>query len=311
MLVDPDHAAVDALGDRQGSLGIGRPDRAAETVFAVVGARDHLVNAVVWQDRHQRSELFLAHQARVVWNVTHDRRRNEVARPFQRRPTCNDFAACTRLVQKTEQLLVLHAVLDRTDLGLGLETIADNGIARERCQRITHGAVELRRNIDALGGEANLTRIEHGSLENARRKGRHIDVVEHDGCIIAAQLEREALEGARAAFHYLPSGGSGSGERDLGDVRVPRQHATEIIGVNNNVQDTWRQDRGRHLAQQHRRQRRGRRRLGNDGVPRDQRWRNLWRQHQHGEVPGGDGCHNPQRGALLENASPGLLSERL
>ena len=80
MLVHPYGAAVDPHRNVDSALEIVGPDRAPQAVFGCVGTVDHLVDAVVGEDRDDGAELLLLNQARLIREVAHHRRGDEEAR---------------------------------------------------------------------------------------------------------------------------------------------------------------------------------------------------------------------------------------
>ena len=65
------------------------------------------------------------------------------------------------------------------------------------------------------------------------------------------------------------------GERDLGHVGVAGEGGSEIVLVDDDVDDARRQDPGTEFAELERRQRRGRGRLGHDRVAGEKGQRDL------------------------------------
>src|SRR6185436_13941794 len=73
MLVDPDRAGVDRTRDGRRLVEILAPYCAAKPIVAGIGARDHVLDRVVAEQRNERAELLLGHQPRIVGEIAHDR----------------------------------------------------------------------------------------------------------------------------------------------------------------------------------------------------------------------------------------------
>src|SRR5215813_8167203 len=85
-----------------------------------------------------------------------------------------------------------------------------------------------------------------------------IDVAEHDCRVVAAQLQREALERPGGAGHHLLAGCGGAGESDHGHVGVSGEGGAEVVLIDDDVDYAWRQNPGAQFTELQRRQRRGR-----------------------------------------------------
>ena len=91
--------------------------------------------------------------------------------------------------------------------------------------------------IDALHGHADLSAVDGGSEEQLLRYCGDVDVFQHDGRIVAAQLQRHALQRAGATGHDLLAGGHRSGKGDLVDARVRGEHGAQFIAAGQYGQD--------------------------------------------------------------------------
>ncbi len=90
---------------------------------------------------------------------------------------------------------------------------------------------------------ADLALVEEGR-EGARRRGRlQRGVVEHDQRVVAAQFQRDPLQGAPRHGPHLPADGGGAGERHHRHRRVGRQRAARDRVARQHVQDTLREPR--------------------------------------------------------------------
>src|SRR3546814_4055708 len=76
--VDPDGSARDALSDRERLVLVAAPDRAAETIFAGIGARDDIVEVVELDQRQDGAELLFLDDAAVLGRIVEDGDRDEI-----------------------------------------------------------------------------------------------------------------------------------------------------------------------------------------------------------------------------------------
>ena len=95
------------------------------------------------------------------------------------------------------------------------------------------------------------------------------------------------LRSARRRGGHLPAGPGRAGDRDELRHRVRDQGPAGVAVAADDVEHARRQELGRHLGQQQRRDRRGVRRLEHDGVAGGQGGRELPDRHHHRVVPRG------------------------
>src|SRR5260370_1342145 len=69
--------------------------------------------------------------------------------------------------------------------------------------------------IEPLEADPPLAGVEHGSGIDLRRHLLRIDVLEHNRRVVAAEFQRQALQGFGDARHHLLAGRGGAGESDL------------------------------------------------------------------------------------------------
>ena len=147
--------------------------------------------------------------------------------------------------------------------------------------------VDLLVHQHARPGLADLALVHEGAEERAEGGGVEVGVVEDDVGRLAAELERDLLQGAGAELHDAAADLGRAGEGDLADVGMGREllagraartaddvdHAGGHAGL------------GADLAEHERRDRRHRRRLQHDAVAGRERGRDLPRRHDEREVP--------------------------
>ena len=138
-----------------------------------------------------------------------------------------------------------------------------------------------------------------------------VGVVEHDRGIVAAELERQALQRVGDAGHDFPAGGGRTGERHLGDARVLRQQRSEIVLIDQRVDDAGGRSPRAELAEPQRGQRRRRGGLQHHRVAGEQCRRKLVGQQDQREIPRHDRGHDAQRGARLDGAASRVFVQHL
>src|SRR4051794_23490655 len=79
MVVDPDHAGLDALGHPLALRAVLRPNRGAEAEVRVVGSPHRLLLGVDDDDRHHRAEDLLLHDPHLVLDPGEDGWGDELA----------------------------------------------------------------------------------------------------------------------------------------------------------------------------------------------------------------------------------------
>src|SRR5665213_3549748 len=78
VVVDPDVAANELAPDAIGRVGIGRPNRTAETGPAIVRHTDRFLFGVKWDHRNYRAKLLFRHDAQLEIRIDDDGRAHEV-----------------------------------------------------------------------------------------------------------------------------------------------------------------------------------------------------------------------------------------
>src|SRR3984893_17191066 len=285
MPVDPDRARIDLRGDGEGPLGILRPDAAAEPELRIVRARDGVFDLGIAQHRQNWAELLLPDQSRIVADVANNRRFDEIALALQNIAARNDNAVLFGILQEALHPLEMRLILQRPDLRSRLGAFIDDSLAGQPPEFLAEFVILRIMNVEALDHDAALAGIEGRAGEQLGRYFLWIDVVEHNGGVVAAELQREALQRAGRAFHDFPAGRSRARECDFGDVRMAGERLPKIVGVDNDVDHPRGQNIGAQLTQSKRRQRGRRRRLGDNGVAGKQRRRDLRGQQDHWHVP--------------------------
>jgi hypothetical protein len=248
----------------------------------------------IFDHRQDRPELFLVDQPRAVGDVAHDGRADEETL-LRARAAGHHRAVLPGVFDDFLDLVELHAVLQRPDLGALFQAVADHRGAGQRRQLVAHLVIDRLMHIEPLHGDADLAAVLEGAVENALGGGLRIDVVEHDAGVVAAQLQGDPLQGLRRPGHHLLAGGRRAGEGDLAHVGVRGHRRAQVVGVGDDVQDPGRQHVLDQFGQAKRGQRRGRGGLEHHGVAGQQRGGQLQADEDQREVPGHDGADDAER----------------
>src|SRR5688572_1866046 len=140
-MIDPGGADLETRRQRRCPPGIAAPDRAAEAITRVVGAAKGVFLVREFQHRNDRPELFLSYQSAVIVDVSHDGRRKEIARAGGHFPASEHACpAAFGVLENSDDSIVLFAVLNRAELGLGIETAPDlrapGGVGERIAERV-------------------------------------------------------------------------------------------------------------------------------------------------------------------------------
>ena len=122
-------------------------------------------------------------------------------------------------------------------------------------QALDHVVVERLGDVDALDGRAHLAVVHERAGEDGRRDDGGVGVVEHDGGVVAAELERDALEVGRGRHGHLLPRLDRAGEADLARDGMRGHPGAELVAAAHDVDDAGREDVAQELADLERRQR--------------------------------------------------------
>src|SRR5260370_40669945 len=99
----------------------------------------------------------------------------------------------------------MRLILQRHYLGSRLGAVIDDSLAGQPLEFLAEFVILRIMNVEALDHDAALAGIEGRAGEQVGRYFLWIDVVEHNSCVVAAELQRETLQRAGSAFHDFPS----------------------------------------------------------------------------------------------------------
>lgn len=144
-----------------------------------------------------------------------------------------------------------------------------------------------------------------------RRAGvDRVGIVQDDRRVIAAQLQRHALERRGGRLHHLLPRFGRSGEGNLRDVGMAGHRRAEIIVVAQDVDDPGRQYVGAQGAEQQAGERGCGRRLRHHRIARHQRRTQLVHQQHQREIPRRDRADHAQRLAQFDDLALFIVLEQ-
>ena len=145
-------------------------------------------------------------------------------------------------VDVLEHLVTVLPRHERPHLGLAVQRVAEPDPRRLLDQRLEHAVVDRSLHQQARARRAHLALIRERAEERAVHCRLEIGVGEDDVGILAAQLDRHALDRVgRSADHEAP-GIHAARERDLVDARIGDQRRAGRGSVTrDDVHDAWRQ----------------------------------------------------------------------
>ena len=156
--------------------------------------------------------------------------------------------------------------------------------------------------VQALERGAGLAHVEEGGGEQALGDRGGVGARQHDGRVVAAQLQRQALEVARRAPHDVLPRARGAGEHQLGDARVLGHGLADLGLAHHAVDQAGGQHGGHDLHQAQRGQRRERRGLDDHRIARAQRRHDVPHGDHQRPVPRRDRPYHAQRLAVQFDA---------
>lgn len=249
--VHPDTASLELLSHALRTRNILRPDGATQAQLRVVGAADDLILAGPLEHGDNGAERLVGHDGRIVGGVINDGRGHVealarlgagLAAEGRLPPLLADLRV------EGLQLVVLHLVLDGAEEGLGVLVVTLLEGLDQGDQRRQELVVDILVHVDALDVHADLSAVHEAEEADLGHDGVNIDVVTYDGCVVAAQLERHALQGSSACCHNSLARLDRAGEGDLGDVRVSSELGSQRLVAAKGLEDSRRKDLGADLS---------------------------------------------------------------
>src|SRR5436190_5294131 len=304
VVVDPNAAEAQGLGDAQGAADVARPDRGREAVLDAVGPVDRLLLVAERLHRDDRAEdLALDHLVVLIEAGDDGRLQEEAGR--------------VGLVAARDDLRVGRLALEEALDALALASRVQRAERRVRAQRVAHdhalrllGEAADHVVVDAPGGEhpcrrrAVLAGVVVAGARNRLHGGLHVDVVEDHDRRLAAELEVHALERLGRVLGDPLAGLDRAGERHHVHVVVLDQRGAHLVAARDDVEHALGQELGGDLGELDGRDRRRRGRLQDDRVAGGERRADLPDGHHQRVVPRRDLADDADRLA----ADPGRVA---
>ena len=203
MLVDPNRTGVHLLGKRIGALRVRGPNRTAQAPSGAIGPRHCFAFVSEAHYRKYWAELLLVYQTGPFFNISDDGGTNKVTGLVRKFAACNYIAVVLSLFDEFLHLVVLHFIVQWTELCALLKAVTNNGVISDAGKFVADFVINVFMHVQALHGDANLTTVLKRAIEQFRRSLFRIYVVQYDSCVIAAKLQRNTLEQPSSASHYL------------------------------------------------------------------------------------------------------------
>src|SRR4029077_17081280 len=141
-------------------------------------------------------ELLLPDQSRIVADVANNRRFDEIALALHNIAARNDNAVLFGIVQEALHPLEMRLILQRPYLGSRLGAVIDDSLAGQPPEFLAELVILGIMNEKGLDYAPALAGIEGRAGEQLGRYFLWIDIVQHNGSVVAAKLQREALQRA-------------------------------------------------------------------------------------------------------------------
>jgi hypothetical protein len=170
-----------------------RPDAAAQPELRIVRARDGVCDLGVAQHRQNWAELLFLDQSRIVADVANNRRFDEIALALQNIAARNNNTVLFGTLQEALHSLEMRLILQRPYLGFRLGAVIDDSLASQPPEFLAEFVVLRIMNVEALDHDATLAGIEGRAGEQLGRYLLWIDIVEHNGGVIASDFQHAAI----------------------------------------------------------------------------------------------------------------------
>lgn len=217
--VDAYHANLEALRDAVHTLQIAREEVAGQANIRLVGHGDNVGLGLEWKQARQGTKRLLRGNGHVDRHVAEDGGLEKVATEVgQRLAAYQELGALGDGIVDVLLDLVDGAVVDQRAMGHALfEAVADLE-ALDLFDKLGRKlVVDAALHVDAVGAHARLARRAELGGNGAGDGGIKLGVVKDNKGRVAAELERELLQGAGGLAHEELADAGGAGERDLLD----------------------------------------------------------------------------------------------
>lgn len=290
VLVDPDGAGLQRVGDTDGRVQVSGVDGRGQAVVGVVGLLDDLLLGRELGNGADGAEDLLLDNLHVGSDVGEDGGLDEVALVAE--------ALTANLAVGALLLALLDVAHDAVELqladlgaleGVLVEGVADSVGGGALLEGLEELVVNALLDVDARAGAAGLAVVEVDAEVGPRDGLLNVGVVEDNVGGLATKLQGNLLQvGGGGSLHDHAADDGRTSEGDLVDVHVGGQgSAGSAAETRDDVQNSRRETGLLDEVGEHESGQRGLLgRLHDDGVTRGQGGGNLPRQHEQGEVPG-------------------------
>src|SRR5919204_5970913 len=222
--VRTDDAGLHLLRHAEDAPDVAAVEIARESELRVVGKPDDLILGLEANQRRDGAERFLVGDDHVRRDVRDHGRLEEEAAALVAFAAQDDLRAFAERVGDV-LLDLLYAVLvdKRPDHHAGLGAGADLEAADLLGELGGEGVVDAVLHVNAVRADAGLAGVAILRCQRAVHGSIQIGVVEHDERGVAAELERELLDGVGALAHEHAAGLGRAGERELAHDRTGAQ----------------------------------------------------------------------------------------
>ena len=241
--VNEDRSGLQFLANPLSSLDVLAPHAGSKTGKGVVSTLDDLGLIRPRLSWNNWAEWLLLDDAAVVWRVVDDGWLDVEALAG-----CDVWLANGELValllgvlEEALDLLILHLVLDWSEQRARVRS-ADLDRLGELDHLLEHLVVDVFVNVDALGGDADLTGVLEGSHHEFWCDLVDVDVWQDDRSIVASEFEGAALESWGTSGHNLLASCDRASEGNFGNAWVRCEHWAEFVVTSNDLDNTGLED---------------------------------------------------------------------
>src|SRR6185312_6419750 len=211
-------------------------------------------------------------------------------------------------LQVSENPITLLLRYEGAHLGTLIESGPYHDVSRSIAHALDDSVEDLELYEEARAGHADLAGVEEHRLRGAGGHGLRIHVRQHDDRRLAAELERDALQGGGGGDVDQLADFGRAGERDLVDTRMCNQRgAGRLAEARQDVDDAgWEAGLEDQLAQSQGAERRLFCGLEHAGAAGCEHGRELQRGHEEWEIPRddlGDGSNRLAHGVGVESGA--------
>ena len=298
--VHPHHAVLQRLAHAEDAGHVAAEEVAGQAELGVVGGRNGLGLGLELENRGHRAKDFFTGDTHVAAHI--GQHRGLVERPafdLGRGTAGQHLRALGDSVGHQGLDLVQGLGIDQRALPHALlEAVAHPDLGHAGSQSGHKGVVDAGLHIHAVGAHAGLTRVAVLAGQGSLHGHIQVGIVEHDQGGVAAQLQRQLLDGRRALLHQDAAHLGGAGEGQVAHRVTGAQdlaHLDRALGIGREDVEHARWHAGAlgQFGDGQCRQGGGLSRFDDDRATGRQGRGDLARDHGHRKVPGRDGRAHP------------------